>query len=207
MPQLEQTEPRARARKSKPDKPRRVGALTIEPARREQMSMIANFVRSSAEWYRPIVDDKDMGEHDVGEKWAEKNFRLRDFYIGTTADGEAVGTISLQYFGEYAYLGYIYLDVAHVGKGYGQDLMRFAQDVARRRGVRGLSLIAHPEATWAKRAYLKFGFEIVARDKQRVLAWQGGALRPYYEEGFELYVLPLDADETRDAETRVAASA
>lgn len=50
-----------------------------------------------------------------------------------------------------------------------------------------MCLIAHPEATWAKRAYLKYGFEIVERDRDRILAWNGGCLEPHYEEGFELY--------------------
>lgn len=162
--------------------------LDIRPARFSDMGQVAEFVRSSAEWYRPFVDQKDMSEHDVGEKWAEDNYGRRSFYIGE-ADGVPVGTISLQYFGRYAYVGYIYLDVAHVGKGYGQQLMGFAELVARKLGMVGMALIAHPRAKWAKSAYLKYGFEICETDKRRVLAWQGGVLEPYYEEGFELYVL------------------
>ena len=176
----------------------RVGGLAIRPARRDEMTMVAGFVRSSAEWYRPLLDDKDMAEHDVDERWAQKNFELRDFYIGST-EGEPVGTISLQYFGDYAYLGYIYLDVAQVGRGFGQDLMRFAERKAREADMSGLALIAHPEATWAKRAYLKYGFEIVETEKARVLAWQDGVLRPYYEEGFELYLYRFDAKRDRRA--------
>ncbi|MEZ4272009.1 MAG: GNAT family N-acetyltransferase [Myxococcota bacterium] len=164
-----------------------VGTLEIRPARREDMGLVADFVRSSAHWYQPIVDAKDMGQHAVDEKWAETNFARRDFYIGR-AQGQAVGTISLQYFGSYAYLGYIYLNVEHVGKGYGQRLMRFAQSLAQKRGMQGMALIGHPQAAWAKRAYLKYGFDIVASDKQDVLAWQDGVLKPYYEEDFELYL-------------------
>jgi ribosomal protein S18 acetylase RimI-like enzyme len=168
-------------------RPKIAPSLVIRPARREDMDLVASFVRSSADWYRPIVDEKDMGEHAVDDAWAQLNFERRDFYIGR-ASGEPVGTISLQYFGRYAYLGYIYLDVEHVGKGYGQTLMRFAERIARERGMDGLVLIAHPEATWAKRAYLKYGFEIIERERERVLAWQDGALASYYEEGFELYL-------------------
>lgn len=165
----------------------RSDGLVITPARRKDMSLIAEFVRSSAHWYEPIVDEKDMAEHAVDEKWAEVNFARRDFYLGH-AKGTPVGTISMQYFGDYAYLGYIYLHVDHVGKGYGGSLMRFAESVARDRGMRGMCLIAHPEATWARRAYLKFGFEVAASSRSDVLRWQDGALRPYYEEGFELYL-------------------
>jgi ribosomal protein S18 acetylase RimI-like enzyme len=170
--------------------------LDIRPATLDEMSMVADFVSSSAEWYRPIVDEKDMGEHAVDEAWASRNFELRDFYIGR-ADENAIGTISLQYFDDYAYLGYIYLNVDYVGNGYGRTLIDFAQGVARRRGVKGMSLIAHPEATWAKKAYLKYGFEIVERNKDKILSWQDGALVPYYEEGFELYLYDFDRPSRR----------
>ncbi len=168
--------------------------LKIRPAERHEMSLVADFVRSSADWYRQIVDEDDMGEHDVDDKWAEVNFARRDFYIGG-ADGEPVGTISIQYLGDWAYLGYIYLDVAHVGKGYGRKLIEFAEQETRRHGARGMCLIAHPEATWAKKAYLKYGFQIVERDREKILAWNDGCLKPYYEEGFELYHFAFDDDD------------
>lgn len=173
----------------------RTGAdeFTIRPAVREDMTKVAEFVRSSAEWYRPIVDEADMAEHEVGSEWAEVNFKRRDFYIGAVGD-EQIGTISLQYFGDFAYLGYIYLDVEHVGNGYGQQLMEFAEETAREAGMKGLALIAHPQATWAKRAYLKYGFDIVETEKDRVTSWENGVLEPYYEEGFELYLYHFDRD-------------
>jgi len=164
-----------------------VDEFTIRPANFSDMDRIADMVRSSAEWYRPIVSEEDMAEHEVGDNWAKTNFTQRFFYVGSV-NGEDIGTISLQYFGEYAYLGYIYLDVEHVGKGYGQRLMKFAEAKARWEGMRGMALIAHPEATWAKRAYLKYGFEIIETKQDRILTWCDGALEPYYEEGFELYV-------------------
>ncbi len=168
-----------------------IGDLRIRPAAREDMNRIADLVRSSAEWYRPIVDPDDMDEHEVPDEWAETNFRRREFYLGI-ADDEPVGTISLQTFGEWAYVGYVYLDVEHVGRGFGGKLLEFAAERASGRGLRGLSLIAHPEATWAKRAYLKFGFEIAESSKDDVLAWNDRCLQPYYEEGFELYLYPFE---------------
>lgn len=165
--------------------------LTIRPARREEMDKVAEMVRSSADWYRPFVDEKDMAEHDVDEDWKDRNFELRDFYIGEV-DGVAVGTISTQSFGDFAYLGYIYLYTDHVGKGYGQALMKFAEEVVRRQGHAGMCLIAHPKATWAKKAYLKYGFEIIETERDNVLAWEDGVLQPYYEEGFELYLYSFE---------------
>lgn len=168
--------------------------LAIRPACWEDMEAIAGFLRSTADWYRPFVAEDDMAEHDVPEEWKEDNFERRDFYVGELGD-DPVGTVSLQFFGDHAYLGYIYLDADQVGKGYGQRLMDFAAAEARSQGMKGLALIAHPKATWATRAYRKFGFELVGRERAEVLAWNGGVLRDYYEEGFQLFVCPLASDE------------
>lgn len=165
-------------------------AMEIVPAKLGDMHVVADIVRSSASWYHPLVDQQDMAEHAVDDNWARENYKRRDFYVGLTDQGP-VGTLSLQFFGEYAYLGYVYLYVQQVGKGYGQVLMRFAETLARDRGMKGLVLIGHPEATWAKRAYLKYGFKVIARSKDEVLTWNGGVLRPYYEQGFELYCKPV----------------
>ena len=71
----------------------------------------------------------------------------------------------------------------------GQD---FAERVARKMGMVDMILIAHPEATWARKAYLKYGFEIIESAREKILAWEGGCLKPYYEEGFELYRYEFD---------------
>lgn len=170
----------------------KIGNFLIRRAVFPEMKMIAEFVRSSAEWYRPILNPEDMDEHDVDEAWAVRNYKLRDFYLGVEGD-TPVGTISLQYFGDYAYLGYIYLDVQHVGKGYGQKLMKFAEKVARSKGCKGMSLIAHPKATWACRAYLKYGFKVAQSDKEKVLSWNDGVLKSYYEEGFHLFLFDFES--------------
>ncbi|TVR57924.1 MAG: N-acetyltransferase, partial [Gemmatimonadales bacterium] len=119
--------------------------------------------------------------------WARKNFGRRDFHVGMV-DDEVVGTISLQSVGDrYLYLGYVYLHVDHVGNGFGGDLLDFARDEAQCQGRQGLVLIAHPDADWACRAYLKYGFEVVAESREAVLGWEDGWLEPYYEEGFQLF--------------------
>jgi len=61
------------------------------------------------------------------------------------------------------------------------------RDLTRREGKRGMVLIAHPKATWATRAYVRFGFECIATTRTQVLEWRAGWLKPYYEEGFGLY--------------------
>lgn len=158
----------------------------IRLAEWEDMETIANFIRSTAEWYSAICNKEDMTEHNVDENWKQVNFRRREFFI-SYANNEPVGTISLQHFGNYGYLGYIYLDKKHVGKRYGHILMSFIEQVAKDRGLEGLVLIAHPKATWATKAYEKFGFKEILTDKKSILEWQDGVFEPYYEEGFHLF--------------------
>lgn len=166
-------------------------SLNIQRAQRSDMKSIAQIVKSSAEWYRPFVDEKDMAEHDVDQSWQEKNYQKREFWLGTNSKGESIGTVSLQYFGDTAYLGYVYLHADHTGKGYGKILLNHAKKTAKEKGIKKLILIAHPEAKWAVKAYIRYGFEVIAQKKQDVLAFKDGLLKPYYEEGFHLYRLPL----------------
>jgi len=175
--------------------------LTIRPAAWRDMETIAGFLRSTADWYREFLCEEDMGEHDVPAEWKRRNYERRDFYLGCLGR-TPIGTISLQDFGDFAYVGYVYLDARYVGRGYGGQLLEFAAGLASRKGKAGVALIAHPEATWATRAYLKFGFERVAAAREDVLTWNGGALADYYEEGFELYVYWLRRRARRHAASR-----
>lgn len=164
-----------------------ISELEIRPAEEHHAAAIIDIIRSSADWYEEIVEPEDLSEHYVDRRWWQENAEKREFYVGLLGD-EVVGTISLQDAGEDAvYLGYIYLHTDHVGNGFGGDLMDFARFRSRRNGKRSMVLIAHPEAEWARRAYLKYGFEIIAEDRSEVLAWNDGWLEPYYEEGFQLY--------------------
>lgn len=165
--------------------------MKIKRATIEQMPKVAEIVSSSASWYQPFVTEKDMAEHTVGKEWIDKNFKKRDFYLGVDKEGNEVGTISMQFFGEETYLGYIYLDTKFVGKGYGHALMSFAEEVSKERGQDSLILIAHPEATWATKAYKKFGFKKIKENKEEILKYKDGILKTYYEDGFHLYKYKL----------------
>jgi GNAT superfamily N-acetyltransferase len=150
------------------------------------MRIAADIIRSTAEWYRPIVAEKDMAEHSVDDEWAARNFLARECYLGRI-DDEAVGFVTLQHCGEYAYVGYAYVPDRLVGRGIGRQLLSFAARVAKERGYRGIVHIAHPDAKWAVRAYQKLGYDVILRDREEVLRWNGGFLRPFYEEGFVLF--------------------
>lgn len=165
--------------------------LNINRAEQTDMPRIAQIIRSSAEWYRPFVADKDMAEHLVDENWQKKNFKKRDFWIGANPQGQKVGTVSLQYFGESAYLGYVYLDAQHTGKGHGKRLLDHAKQIAQENGMRQMVLLAHPKASWAISAYKKYGFVCLESDKAKILSWNQSSLKSYYEEGFHLYAFDL----------------
>lgn len=161
--------------------------LAIEPAEWSDMAEVVEIIRSSADWYEDIVEPEDLDEHAVDLEWARENFPHRDFYVGRVED-DVAGTVTLQDVSEdHVYLGYVYLHTDYTGQGLGKDLLNFARDEARRRGRKFMVLLAHPEAEWACRAYEKYGFEVIARDREDVLAWQDGWLESYYEEGFHLY--------------------
>jgi len=167
-------------------------ALEIEPATHHDKPAVVDIIRSSASWYEPFVEPDDMGEHLVDRKWADENFERREFFIARS-EGDEVGALSIQEVGDdWLYLGYVYVHTDHVGKRFGGRLLRFAKAEARRRGRKGLVLIAHPEAKWACRAYRKFGFDLIAEAREDVLTWEGGFLESYYEEGFQLYCYELD---------------
>jgi RimJ/RimL family protein N-acetyltransferase len=161
--------------------------LEIEAADWSDAPAVVEIIRSSAGWYEDIVDPEDLSEHYVDRDWARENFSKREFYVARIQD-RIGGTISLQEVGDdHLYLGYVYLHTDFVGNGYGGELLDFARNELIRRGRNSMVLIAHPEAEWARKAYLRYGFEIVARDRDAVLSWQDGWLEPYYEEGFQLY--------------------
>jgi len=160
--------------------------LDIQPAQRHEMVIAANILRSSADWYRPFLEAKDMAQHDVDESWGDLEFNRRKFYIGRS-EGAPVGIVSTQSVGDMIYVGYIYVYDHQTGQGFGPQLLSHARNMAVHEGKQGLVLIAHPKATWATRAYLRFGFDCIATTREQVLEWRGGWLKPYYEEGFELY--------------------
>jgi len=160
--------------------------LKLRRAQLSEMPIIAGFIRSSSSWYEKFVSPEDMDQHNVDQKWIEDNYFRREFYIGNNGD-EDVGVITMQHMDGYAYLGYIYLDVEQVGKGYGHKLMNFALKESQDRNLKGMVLIAHPEAKWAVKAYRKFGFEKIADTNEEVCKWNKGALNDYHEDGFQLY--------------------
>lgn len=166
----------------------RTHTLDIEAVERKDMPIVASMIRSSADMYSKFVEEDDLEEHYVDTAWEERNYYKRNFFLGYDEDKQAVGTLSLQYFDDFAYVGYLYLDTKFMGRRYGRKFLEFAEQESRENGMDGLYLICHPEAPWAVKAYEKFGFEHHSSDREEILTWNNGCLKGYYEEGFDLYV-------------------
>lgn len=171
---------------------------TLRPATLADADAIVDILCSSADWYEPIIDPGDLDQHCVSRSWYTKNFERRRFFA-LELNKETVGTLTLQDAGPVLYLGYVYLHVDHVGQGLGRRLLDFARQEARRLGKRGLVLLAHPEAEWAVKAYLRYGFELLHSDREQVLEWNDGWMEPYYEEGFSLFFYDLGAGDSAEA--------
>ena len=165
--------------------------LTFKRANYQEMSIVAELIRSSAHWYEPFLAKKDLKEHYVGQEWIDENFHKREFYLVSHSDKKNVGMISLQFEFNYTYLGYVYLCSKQVGKGYGKHLLDFAKKHTIEKSMDGIGLLAHPQAHWALKAYEKYGFKKILTKKDEILSWNNKLLRPYYEEGFELYTYDL----------------
>lgn len=97
------------------------------------------------------------------------------------------------------YLGYVYLHVDHVGRGLGRKLLDFARAEAARLDKDGLVLLAHPEADWAVKAYLRYGFRVLHAERTKILCWNDGWMKPYYEEGFHLFFYDLSIGDFAEA--------
>ncbi len=162
------------------------GPPNLRPATPDDLPAIVEVIRSSASWYRPFVHPDDLAQHEVDLTWARKNFERRDFYV-SERDGRVIATVTLQNAGDFSYLGYVYVHADHTRRGLGRTLLRFAKAESVRRGDRGMVLIAHPKATWACKAYLRFGFKVAATTDAEGLRWNNGFLKPYHERGFHVF--------------------
>ena len=156
-------------------------------ASREMMGVVAEIIRSNAHLYRDIVENEhDWSEHMVDDDWAERNFKIREFYLARDGSGRAaeyVATGSYQNLGDFAYVGYFYVRHGLHGRGYGRALMRFLEARALADGLTDLRLFCNSRSDWAMRFYEKIGFKECTRDKGEIFNIGGGILRPFYEEG------------------------
>jgi ribosomal protein S18 acetylase RimI-like enzyme len=147
-------------------------------------------INSNNQLYKSIIDPIDQGEHLVDDQWAERNYKIREFYLGR-ADGHYVGMGSYQNLKSCAYIGYFYIKPEFQRKGYGVGLMNFLQIRAITDNLPYLRLFANCNADWAIRFYEKMGFRIKSRNKDEILAMDEGIFQPFYEQKSVLMEKPM----------------
>lgn len=155
------------------------------------MDEMRECINSNAPLYDQIVAPQDMSEHIVDQTWAERNFKIREFYLARDG-GQYVGGASYQKLGDFAYIGYFYIKNQLLRQGYGRKLMQFMELRTMKDEVTDLRLFANPKADWAVNFYTKYGFHILSSDKQEILAMNNKVMEPFYEENsyFMQKILP-----------------
>ena len=159
--------------------------FTVIRASMALMEEVQKCINENAFLYESIVDPKDLGEHHVDTAWAERNFKIREFYVAR-AEGEFVGAASYQNLGVFAYIGYFYIKPKCHKQGYGQQLMRFLEMRTQTDNLTDLRLFANSKAEWALNFYERVGFKVLMTEKQDILYLENGVFKPFYEEGAHL---------------------
>lgn len=166
--------------------------LLIVRAAREHMNEVRACINSNFHLYKDIVDNPhDLNEHHVDAAWAERNFKIREFYLARL-DGTYVGAGSYQNLGDFAYVGYFYVKAGHQRQGIGRALMHFLETRTLMDELRDLRLFCHPDSSWARAFYERLGFGLLSGDKQEILAMDDGVMRPYYEQRALLFQKALE---------------
>lgn len=148
------------------------------------MNEVRACINSNYDLYKGISDSNDLSEHQVDDAWAERNFKIREFYLLQDEDkGEFTGEGSFQILGKFAYIGYFYIKAGFHGHGRGKFLMQFLEEQTIASRLHDLRLFVHEKATWARDFYSKMGFDVYKATKDSIFALDKGILKPFYEEG------------------------
>ena len=166
--------------------------FSIIRASQQLMPEVVKILNSTYFLFKDLfTDPADLQEHHVDEAWIARNFPKREFFLARV-DGEYVGFVSYQNMASYAYVGYLYIQNGFFRKGYGKNLMNFVERNVNLDKLPEIRLFVNEKADWARQAYLRMGFEIIASSLEEILAIDEN-LKEYYETGNILVrkVLPL----------------
>ncbi len=156
--------------------------FSIIRASYELMDEVRAILNSNYHLYKDIVHEKDLSEHQVDEEWANRNFQIREFYLARD-NGEYVGMASFQNLKDsFAYIGYLYVRNGVQRKGYGSAIIKFLEMRTKQEGLGKICLFAQGKADWALKFYKKSGFSVRFTEKDYIIGFENGILRPFYEE-------------------------
>ena len=82
----------------------------------------------------------------------------------------------------YAYIGYLYIKHGYFQRGFGRNLMNFVVMKAKLENFSEIRLFVNEKADWARQAYDRMGFKIMASTPEAIFAIDEN-LKPYYETG------------------------
>ncbi len=159
-------------------------ATEIVRATRDMMVHVQDIINSNSSLYEGIVDARDLSEHQVDDAWADRNFKIREFYLLRECGSDLfIGLGSFQVLGNFAYVGYLYVRHGLQQRGHGHALVSYLEQRAIEAGVRDLRLFVNEKASWARNFYARMGFTVYLSRKEDILGLDGGIMAPFYEEG------------------------
>jgi ribosomal protein S18 acetylase RimI-like enzyme len=133
-------------------------AVTTE----EHREIIASLAREIwTEHYTPIIGREQV--HYMLDRFQSPNalaeqIKAGALYFLMKEDDEFTGYISVQPKGNELFLSKIYVRSSRRGKGHGRKAVRFAESLARERGLLKITLTVNKNNVNAIRAYEKMGF-------------------------------------------------
>jgi len=98
-------------------------------------------------------------ERDIAFARGEAN---SDILLGELG-GKLAASVMVGHDGHRGVVYYVSVDPAHQGKGFGQQIMRHAEDWLKKRGVWKLNLMMRAENTKTRAFYEKLGYEVEDR--------------------------------------------
>ncbi|MHA1745334.1 MAG: GNAT family N-acetyltransferase [Promethearchaeota archaeon] len=170
--------------------------FSIIRASQKLMPEVVKILNSTYFLFKDLfTDPADLQEHHVDEAWIAQNFPIREFFLARV-DGEYVGFISYQNLKSYAYIGYLYIRKGFFRRGFGRNLMHFVEMRAKLDKLPEIWLFVHNKAEWARQAYNRMGFEVMATTAEEIFVIDE-KLKEYYETGNVLVrkiISPLNQD-------------
>lgn len=155
--------------------------LAVIRASYELMDEVRAIINSNYDLYKDIVDPVDLSEHNVDKSWADRNFKIREFYLARI-DGQYIGAGSYQNLRNCAYIGYFYIKRPFQRRNFGRGLMQFLEMRTMTDKLTKLRLFCNPKSTWAVEFYKRLGFSVLSSNKQEILALDKGIFTPFYEQ-------------------------
>jgi len=127
--------------------------VSIRKAKPGDLATVTDLTRRAYEHYVPIIGGEPMP---MGEDYAP---RIADGQVSVLEyEGATAGLIVLEHREDTLFIFSVAIAPDHQGKGLGQRLLSYAEDVARRHGLRKVVLFTNAKMERNIAIYRRFGF-------------------------------------------------